>query len=366
LFYDGFATRFMPLFLKPYFLKGKYKTHDEIKKLIGVASVFLCMFTDVAKAFPNVCDVVNQPAFSQCMSYGVGSCMCSGPPPRPCASLTYYVPETFIEVTSDRTSSKFKDLPGAAVQLASVANLGLPFGTEGSDFAAFQARTLPVPFSAAIFGRLPCFNNLMENVCFGAMSEHLGASWSTGAADRLQPNFLAWAANPKACLTVGAAKSVVGGAEGGYSAGSPACSTPRPFIPTYPPSPHGACTGWGVFYPRVGVYDGPSQTTASLMVASRMKSLSTEVFQSAPSSFDERWQMVYPSPSQCFREGQNAGFTETAGFVNDRGRLLGRPKDYLYVTWRRVSCCRDYTDAAVSMAIISSLKAACAGLGGGV
>ena len=112
------------------------------------------------------------------------------------------------------------------------------------------------------------------------------------------------------------------------------------------------------------MYDGPSQTTAALMIAARMKSLSTEVFQSASSSPDEKWQMILPSSSQCFREGQNVGFLETPFLVNDRERLRGRLKDYLFVTWRRVTCCKEYTDVPVAAAVLAAMRTACQGLGG--
>jgi hypothetical protein len=100
------------------------------------------------------------------------------------------------------------------------------------------------------------------------------------------------------------------------------------------------------------------------MVASRMKSLSSEVFLSAPSSIDEKWQMIRPSQSQCFREGQNVSFLETAGLVNDRGRLSGALKNYLFVVWERRSCCHEYVDVAAATAMLASLKSACQGLGG--
>jgi len=95
-----------------------------------------------------------------------------------------------------------------------------------------------------------------------------------------------------------------------------------------------------------------------------MKSLASEVFQSAPASPDEKWQMVYPSSSQCFREGQNVSFLDTAALANDRGRLRGRLKNYVYVVWRRVSCCKDYTDVPAAAAVLAGVSAACQGLGG--
>ncbi len=366
LIYDGFKTSFMRLNLKPYFLGKEYKAHFELKAMLTalVLLVALISVSPNAKAFPNVCDVVMQPAFSSCLQYQVGSCVCPGTPPRPCASFTYYVPDTFIEVAGEAGSTKFHGLPGVDTQLSELANIKLPYGTEGGDFAAFQARTVAVPFSRTIFESMPCFSGLSETSCFGAMSEHLGSNWSTGAPDLGQPSHLLWVSNPKACLLVGAARSLAGGGETSFSTGSAMCSVSRDGLTQYPLSAHSACNGWGVFYPRVGMYDGPSQTTSALMVASRMKSLSAEVFQSASASLDEKWQMILPSGSQCFREGQNVGFLESASLVNDRGRLQGRLKDYLFVVWRRVSCCKDFSDIPTAAAALSSISAACQGRGG--
>ena len=364
LVYDGVKTKFVRLNLKPYFLKERNVAHADLQRLLGGAVAGLALLVAAsASAFPNICDVVKQPAFSSCMEYQVGTCTC-GYPPHPCASFSYYVPDTFLEVTSEPGSTKFHGLPGVEMQLSSLSSTRLPYGTEGGDFSAFQARTLAVPFASTIFESMPCSSGIQDTTCFGAMSEHLGSKWSTGSADLRQPSFLAWAANPKACLLYGAARSVVGGGEATFGGGNASCSVSREWLTQYPPSSHSACNGWGIFYPRVGMYDGPSQTTAALMIASRMKSLSTEVFQSASSSPNEKWQMILPSSSQCFREGQNVGFLETPFLVNDRERVRGRLKDYLFVTWRRVSCCKEYTDVPVAAAVLAAMQAACQGLGG--
>lgn len=365
LVYDGVTTQFVRLNLKPYFLRERNIDHVNLQRLLrGVVAGCALMICNQGLAFPNVCDVVKQPAFSPCMEYQVSSCTCPGYPPRPCARFSYFVPDTFIEVTGEPGSTKFHGLPGVERQISSLTGLKLPYGTEGSDFEAFQARTIAVPLASTIFESMPCSNGIQDTSCFGAMSEHLGAKWSTGAADLRQPSFLAWAANPKACLVYGAARSLTGGGEATFGAGNASCSVSKDWLAQYPPSAHSACNGWGIFYPRVGMYDGPSQTTAALMVAARMKSLSTEVFQSASSSPDEKWQMILPSSSQCFREGQNVSFLEIPFLVNDRERLRGRLKDYLFVTWRRVSCCKDYTDVPVASAVLASMKTACQGLGG--
>jgi len=364
LVYDGVKTKFVRLNLKPYFLEKSNIGHAELQRLIGCIVVGLALILPTPSlAFPNVCDIVKQPAFTSCMDYQVGTCTC-GYPPHPCASFSYYVPDTFLEVSGDARSTKFRGLPGVEMQLSSLTSLRLPYGTEGDSFAAFQARTLAVPFASTVFESMPCSNGNQDTTCFGAMSEHLGLKWSTGSADLRQPSFLAWAANPKACLLYGAAKSIAGGAEAALGGGNASCSSSKEWLTQYPPSAHSACNGWGIFYPRIGMYAGPSQTTAALMIAARMKSLSTEVFQSASSSPDEKWQMILPSSSKCFREGQNVGFLETPFLVNDRDRLRGRLKDYLFVTWRRVTCCKEYTDVPVAAAAIAAMQAACQGLGG--
>ena len=373
LIYDGHRTRFIrKLRLKPFFLQGKRPTHKELTKLLcqGIKVIALTCLggAPAALAFPNICDVVSAPAFNTCLEYSVSACVCPLPKPHLCVSFSYYAPATFVEVTDEQADTVFRGLPGVMAQLPSAklspTSINLPFGTEGEDFSAFQARTLAIPFSDLIFKGLPCKGGAGESTCFGAMSEHLGPLWTTGIGDRLQPNYLAWLASPKACLSVGLARSAVGGGAPFSSAGSPACSLPLARLPAFPPSSHEACNGWGLFYPRVGMYDGPSQTTAALMVAARMKSLSSEVFHSAPSSADEKWQMIRPSQSQCFREGQNVGLLETAGLVNDRGRLSGHLKNYLFAVWERRSCCHEYADVAAATAMLASLKAACQGAGG--
>jgi hypothetical protein len=365
LVYDGLTTSFQKIFLKPYFLKEKTTPHARLLATLASAILGLVFLGPIrqANAFPNVCDVVKTPGFSSCLQYSVSTCMC-GWPSHPCAHVSYFVPDTFIEVVNEKGATAFRDLPGAAAQLESVQKKGLPYGTEGNDFASFDSHTLPVPLTSLVGEALPCDESTPETTCFGAMSEHLGMSWSTGLPDAKQPNHLLWALNPKACLLLGAAQSIAGG-EAIESRGQASCSVNREALTLFPPSSHSACTGWGVFYPRVGQYDGPSQTTAALMIAARMKSLSTEVFQSASASVSEKWQMIKPSASQCFREGQNVLLTEKVAFATDWGRLAGGGfKTYLFTTWRRVSCCKEYTSVATGAAALAGLQVACQGLGG--
>ena len=367
LIFDGIKTEYVRLNLKPYFLGSKIVEHSKLHKLITGAGACALMLGATAMpsayAFPNLCDVVNKAEFSSCLEYQVGACTC-GSPPHPCASFSYYVPDTFIEVTDDGGSTKFRGLPGVEAQRAALGLSRLPFGTEGGDFSAFHAHTLPVPFSSLALAAMPCGGGSSDTTCFGGMSEHLGTNWTTGAADVAQPNFLAWSASPKGCLLYGAGRSAIGGGEVSVGATGASCSVPMGWLTQYPPSAHSACNGWGIFYPRVGVYDGPSQTTAALMVGARMKSLAAEVFRSTSTSPLEKWQMMYPSTSSCFREGQNVGLLEAPLLVNERGRLTGRLKDYLFVTWKRVSCCKELHEVPVAAALLASIKAACQGLGG--
>lgn len=320
LIYDGIRTEFRKLFLKPYFLKKKNVLQREV---IGSLAALLLVIAGVpsipqAHAFPNVCTVVKSLDFRSCLGFSVGGCMC-GFPPRPCASFSYYVPQTFIEVFPERNESYFGDLPGAAVQLKGSLGAIIPYGAEADDDTqSFQSHVLGVPFSSLAFSSLPCGGGAPETSCFGGMSEDVEPSWSTGSADLLQPNYLAWSLSPKACLLKGALQSGSGGGEvsfgGGYS-----CSVPLGKLTRFPPSTHSACNGWGTFYPRSGTVAGLAQTTGALMVASRMKSLGTDVFHSTPASLDEIWQMISPQSSSCFREGQNVATLDGAKNVRELG-----------------------------------------------
>ena len=70
-------------------------------------------------AMPTMCSVVNTPAFRSCLDLQVRQMVC-GPIPHPCAQLSYYVPETYIEVVAAGGESFFHGLPGVASQLATV------------------------------------------------------------------------------------------------------------------------------------------------------------------------------------------------------------------------------------------------------
>ncbi|MBL7671515.1 MAG: type IV secretion system DNA-binding domain-containing protein [Bdellovibrionaceae bacterium] len=378
--FDGIETKFLRLYLKPDFLRlinTKHKTVLEMLKATKkggaierikhfaqnlravVASLFLA--GNVQAAIPNVCTVASSPAFSSCLELNIGGCMC-GFPPRPCAAISYYVPQTFIEVWPETRTSYFVGIPGATAQLAKV--FPKPFGAEADDDTqSFQARAIAVPLAGLTFQTMPAGGTRMEKLCFDGMSEHFGAHWSTGKGDLLQPSFLAWSAAPKACLLKGAATSVVGDGSGAVRGDSPLCSFPIPKTDLLPPSSHPVCNGWGVFFPRYGTYSGPASMTGALMIASRIKSLSSEVLNSMPSSPDEKWQMIYPQSSSCFREGQNVGILETVKNARETMRLAnGKLKGYLFVVWSRTFTCQDLPRAAQAKAASLAIPAACGGV----
>ena len=383
--YDGVETKFHKLFLKPYFLKKKGVKHQKVLNMLKkekgfslskilrkfqrmgttVACFTTLLLTSNAYAFPNVCSVVKAPEFNSCLNFRYSLTTCgSWPFIRPCYRFSYMVPQTFIEVTPKAGSSHFTALPGAGIQLAGAKALP-PFGTEhDEDTQSYHARTISVPFAQLPFNMLPCGGTRIPKLCFDGMSEHIAEHWSTGISDKYQPNFLAWSLAPKACLIKGAATSATGGTDVTFGADSPMCSIKLPTMPSFPPSSHSACNGWGVFYPRMGSYNGPASLTGALMIASRMKSISSEVFMATPSTFGEQWQMISPSSSSCFREGQNIGILETIKNVREIGRLTsGKLNGHLFVVWKPVSCKRDIPFLATSKAAIAAMKPMCAGFG---
>ncbi len=365
--YDGKNTKYKRIFLKPYFLKEKAISHEKLLSGLTtiVAALFISFSSPEAKAVPSICDVVNTSFFEDCFSFQQGSCMCGGFPPRPCASFSYYVPRLFIEVHPNAGETMFRGLPGTTVQLNSLTTLPVPYGAEADfDTYSYHAHTISIPWADLAFKTLPCTSGLSNPLCFGAMSEHLGRNWLTGEADMRQPLFLAWAAAPKPCLLKGAAMSLAGGGETLFRSGSPMCSMNLPDIKVYPPSSHSVCNGWGVFFPRYGTYTGESQTIGALMIAARIKSLASEVFQSAPSSPDEKWQMISPGASACFREGENASSLESWRLVTEKNRIIkGKLRGYLFAIYQRVGCCADLHNIARARAALAAMKAACTGKG---
>ena len=387
--YDGVGTHFYKLFLKPYFLKKKNTKHKKVLKhlqrkpssffllplkrllenfnrasMTAICFILFLGLSHKVNAFPNICSVVNTREFNSCLDFRYSWTMCGSFPPRPCIKFNYNVPQTFIEVSPKAGHSHFHKLPGVAVQLLQAKSLP-PFGAENDeDTQSYHARVISVPLAQIPFSMLPCGGIRIPKLCFDGMSEHINKHWSTGMSDRFQPRFLAWSLSPKACLIKGAVTSIRGGSNTFYTPDSPMCSVKLPPLPSFPPSSHSACNGWGVFYPRMGSYNGPSPLIGALMIASRMKSISSEVFRSTPQSPGEKWQMISPQSSSCFREGQNIGLLETIKNVRELGRLTsGRLTGHLFVIWKPVNCTRDLPYLPVSKAAISSMKPVCRGLG---
>ena len=391
--FDGLDTRFEKLYLKPYYLKDLRTPHCKIlhelrlaaqvrvapssrwaflkRTIASVVALGLLSIgsTSPSRAdvlFPNICSVVKSPQFSACVGMSISSCVCAGIPPRPCAHFSYYIPQSFVEVWPNSKESFFTKLPGAAAQLSLHQGASAPFGTDDEMGSfSFQGHALAVPLSSEILSELPCGGTRSEKTCFDVMSEDMGSNWSTGKADLLQPKFLAWGLAKKVCLLKGAITSATGGGDSSIGSDGGGCSYPLGSLPTYPPSTREACNGWGLFYPRSGVYDGASRAGAALMVASRLKSLGVEVSHTMPGDSDEQWQMVYPQTSSCFREGQNLGFLETISGVREEQRLMGKTNGYLFVTYKRVSCCKDLAQIATTEAALSLLPAVCEAVPGG-
>ena len=379
--YDGLETRFIKLYLKPDFLNSINTKHETILEMMRVTkkdgalswvkkairniravSASLLLAGNVqAAGIPTVCSVASSPAFPACLELTVSGCMC-GWPPHPCAMISYYVPQTFAEVWPDQRTSYFSAIPGAAAQLAKVPPV--PFGAEGDDDTqSFQARTIAVPLAGMTFKLMPAGGTRNEKMCFDGMSEDYGMHWRTGKGDLTQPQFLAWSLSPKVCLLAGAATSITGGPGSSVSGDSAMCGFPVPNLGVLPPSAHPACNGWGTFYPRYGTYTGPASMTGALMVASRIKSLNAEVLHTMPSGPDEKWQMIYPQSSSCFREGQNVGILETVKNARETMRLAnGKLKGYLFVIWSRTSTCKELPTAIQAQAAALAIPAACRGV----
>lgn len=371
--FDGLETRFEKVFLKPYFLKDMRTSHAKLLKMmranIGMLLVFMFgLLRPEAQAgvlFPNICTVVQSSSFLSCLGFSVAPCLC-GFPPRPCAQMSYYVPQTFIEVWPNSKDSFFTMHPAQIQLKAHIGSQLIPFGTDDElDGYSFQAHAIAVPLANEIFKPLPCQGTRMDKPCFDALSEDMGDNWSTGKADALQPNFLAWSLSPKACIIKGAVQSAVGEVVPSLGFDVGGCSTPLGAIPIYPPSTREACNGWGTFYPRSGHYQGGSRSGAALMIASRLKSLGTEMLHTVPGDPDEVWQMIYPQSSSCFKEGKNLGSLELLEGMREESRLGGKPNGYLFVVWKKVSCCQDIPMVAEAAASLAAIAIACQIVPGG-
>lgn len=322
-------------------------------QLIFLLFVFL-------NAFPNICDVVNAPSFKSNLQFNHSLSVC-GFPPRPCADISYYVPKYFIEVLDKGIDSFFISIPTVEFQLSN-ANSLIPQGVEDDHGSfSYEAHTIRVPFSNFVFGALPCKGVMPDLMCLTTMSEHISDQWKSGTSDLLQPKWLLWTQAPKLCLAKGTLASISGSFNlKSYGKDAGICSYPANLIPTYPPSIYPVCTGWGIHFPRTGTVTSSDPITASLMIASRIKSIGSEVLQSfqSASSFDEKWQMILPQASSSFKEGQGIQVLQALG-VNELGRLNGIPKGYLYAIWQKTSCTVDLPWILASKGIIESLILSC-------
>lgn len=326
--------------------------------LLKLVSIFLFSSNYCqAQSSPTLCAVVNTPQFRNILNFKYSTDFC-GWPPRPCARFTYNIPKYFIEVVERSGDSYFNYLPTAQVQINTLAPEPPYVAYNDNASYSFHAHTIRVPFALPLLAGLPCGGTLPDILCFSSMSEHAGLQWRTGKSDLNQPAYLAWSLSPKACLLKGAATSATGNIQTSIGADIQGCSLPL-VLPLYPPSSYPVCTGWGIHFPRTGTVSSSDSTTASLMVASRIKSLASEVFQGL-NVINGTWQMIYPTPSFGFREGENTALVRVKS-VSDIGRLAGRLSKYLYAIWDTVSCKADLPAIVTSEAWLLALETACKG-----
>lgn len=365
LVFDGVETEFYDkICLKPAFLPTMRTPHHKVIEIAKAAAMacFL-LFTIRTNAFPSVCSAVKTPAFESCMEHVKSSCSC-GWPPRPCSLHTYYIPTTFIEVTSRPKQSFFSDLPIASIQLKNLKEAWFSSGSVEMDSRFYHARVIAAPFVNMAYSGMPCGTGETERYCFGAMSEQISKQWKTGAADVNDPQFKLWSLKPNACLIKGA---VSAGATGQVQKGSPtggaSCGYPLPNLSTFPPVTTDICGGWGVLLPRTGFVESNSSVGGALLAAERIRSIANEVYRSVAVHPDEKWQMIFPKSSNCFREGQSVGKLETIDGVNEIGRIAKLNHDsWLFVVWKRVACCKDVNSIPQAEFGKSVMKSMCQGL----
>ena len=315
-------------------------------------------------SFPNACDVVNTSQFEQEMDLKVKYSWCPSPwplPTWPCAHVSYNLPRYFIEVVNHPGETLFGALPFAKWQIAPYRSIRGFSAVDDNGAYSYQAHVINVPLSQLAFSGLPCGGGIPDLMCFSAASEHLGSNWLTGIADKSQAQFLAWAPRPKACLTKGAAVGLTG--QWGVSGGGLEFSCSHPFaawIPRYPPTDAPVCTAWGIHFPRTGIVTSSDTTTAALLVASRIKSIGSDVFRSVNSNLSDKWQMIYPHSTSSFKEGQSISWLRGIG-VNEAGRLAGKPTKFLFVVWQQSRCTVGAARGSVSHLWKNTIKAACRG-----
>lgn len=365
LVFNGVDSEFYDkICLKPAFFPSMRISHEKVLKAARAAAMAcLVLFSIKSQAFPSVCSVVKAPAFESCFEHVKSSCTC-GWPPRPCTHHTYYLPTTFIEVTSRSKQSFFSDLPVAGAQLKSLKEMWFSSGSVEMDNRFYHARVIQTPFTSLAYSGMPCGGADADKFCFGAMSEHISNQWKTGSGDLNDPQFKAWSLSPKACLIKG---SISAAGPGQFANGSPTggatCSYPMAGLSVFPPVSSDICGGWGVLLPRTGFVESNSSVGGALLAAERIRSIANEVYRSVAVYPDEKWQMIFPKSSSCFREGQSVGKLETINGVNEMGRLTQLNQDsWLFVVWKRVSCCKDVNSIPQAEFAKNAMKTMCQGM----
>lgn len=365
LVFDGVDSEFYDkICLKPAYLKSMRIPHKKVIEMARAAAMACVMFLAVnVHAFPSICSAVKTPAFDLCMEHTKSGCTC-GFPPHPCTFHTYYVPVSFIEVTSRPRQSFFSDLPIAASQLSSLKEQWYSSGSVEMDNRFYHARVIPVPFVNTVYSAMPCGTNAVDRLCFEAMSEHISTQWKTGSGDVNDPQFKLWSLSPKACYIAGAASAATTGRlNKGTPIGGGTCSYPVPRSTVFPQVTSEICGGWGVLLPRTGFVESNSSVGGALLAAERIRSVANEVYHSTPINADEKWQMIFPQSSTCFHEGQSVGKLETLNGVNEIGRMTKLNHDsWLFVVWKRVSCCSESTSIPQAEFAKAAMKAMCQGL----
>lgn len=364
-FFNGVDSFFVDkIGLKPLYLKSMRIAHEKVLEFTRKAAAVCLVLFLVPRAFgfPTVCSAVKAPSFTSCMQHTTSGCMCPGTPPRPCVRHTYYFIQSLVEVTTAPRQSFFMGMPGAALQLGAAVESVAGFGGEQMGSYFFHARVIQAPLSYMAYQGMACGGSKAEKVCFDAMSEHV-ESWKTGVADLTQPTFLAWKAAIPACFKKGMVNAATtGDVLTGFSPGSASCGFPLAGLNMFPPTTADICGGWGVLMPRTGFVESSSSMGAALLAAKRIKSIASEVYKTMPSGPDEKWSLVYPNSSSCFREGKSLGEIEVIKGANEMGRLSGKNhQTYLFAIWKRVSCCKDMDSIATTEAAKAALTSMCQG-----
>ncbi len=364
-FFDGANSFFVEkVGLKPNYLNSMRTTHADVLAFSRkAAAVCLALFiTPKVFGSPTVCSAVKMPTYEMCMEYNTSPCMCGGTPPRPCVRHSYYFPQSFIEVTTAANKSFFSEIPGAAVQMSSGFLDSVSHGADDMGGYFYHARIIQIPLSSFGYEGFACGGNKQEKLCFDAVSEHVD-SWKTGIADQLQPQYLAWKMAIPLCYKKALKNAVIGDTPNPPLQNSLSCGFPLKSIKVFPPSMSEQCTGWGTLFPRTGFVESSSSVGAALLAAKRLRSLASDVYRSTPMSPDEKWSLVYPNSSSCFREGKSLGEIETMRGANELGRLSKtNHQTFLFAVWKRVSCCKDFDSIPETAASKVALKAICQGM----